>query len=166
MDQVVSGMKLRFLQHGNLYKDFSCLDPRRFCDFKKTGVPDEALKKLCEVSGFAADHELIKEQLSNFSEAFPRLAMTLSEEYQRDVEGRIDGDDDIDTDKDDDDDDENGCGHCVSDECDVLMNNDGNDNAFSEKNFCWDRQRRREIVPWRFLIVLCMRIQGSSCVWT
>ena len=60
MDQLVSSMKMRFLQHGNLYKDFSCLDLRRFCDFKKTGVPDKALKKLCgEVSGFAADNPYI-----------------------------------------------------------------------------------------------------------
>ena len=77
MDQVVSSMNRRFLKHGNLYKDFACLDPRRFGEFKKTGILDEVLLKLCKVSELAADRGVIKEQLCNFSEAFPKLTMTL-----------------------------------------------------------------------------------------
>ncbi len=39
--------------------------------------------KLCSISGLKIDAEVVKEQLVSFFHAFPRLAMTLPDEYNR-----------------------------------------------------------------------------------
>ena len=42
------------------------------------------LSTLCAISGLKVDREVVKEQLVSFYDAFPRLAMTLADDYERD----------------------------------------------------------------------------------
>ena len=87
MDEVVGSLRRRFLQQGDLYRDFAFLDPRRFAEFRNKEIPTNVLSKLCNISGLNIDREVVKEQLISFFDAFPRLAMTLPDEYERDFLG-------------------------------------------------------------------------------
>ena len=52
MDSVVSSINDRFKFHKQLYKDFSCLDPRRFQEISQSSaVPDKAFDALCKKLG-------------------------------------------------------------------------------------------------------------------
>ncbi len=43
MDEVVGSLHRRFIQQGDLYRDFAFLDPRRFAEFLKKDIPKNAL---------------------------------------------------------------------------------------------------------------------------
>ena len=65
------------------YQDFAFLDTRRFAAFRNKEIPKNVLSKLCSISGLNIDREVVKEQLVSVFDAFPRLAMTLPDEYER-----------------------------------------------------------------------------------
>ena len=83
MDDTVGSLCRRFLQQGDLYQDFALLDLRRFAEFRNKEIPKNVLSKLCSISGLNVDRKVVKEQLVSFFDAFPRLAMTLPDEYER-----------------------------------------------------------------------------------
>ena len=72
MDEVVGSLRRRFLQQGDLYRDFAFLNPRRFAEFRNKEIPTNVLSKLCNISGLNIDREVVKEQLVSFFDAFPR----------------------------------------------------------------------------------------------
>ena len=83
MDSVVSSIKDRFESHKQLYKDFSCLDPRRFQEFSQgSGVPDKAFDALCEKLGSHVDPALLRLQLTDFVASFQSMSKSLAEEYE------------------------------------------------------------------------------------
>ena len=83
MDSVVSSIKDRFESHKKLYKEFPCLDPRRFQEFSQSsGVPDEAFDASCEKLGFHVDPALLRLQLMDFVASFQSMSKSLSEEYE------------------------------------------------------------------------------------
>ena len=51
MDKVVGSLRQRFLQQGDLYRDFAFLDPRRFAEFRSKEIPKNMLSTLCAISG-------------------------------------------------------------------------------------------------------------------
>ena len=61
MDQVLQSIKSRFSNHRELYQDFSYLDPLRFKEFKKEGLPKEALESICK--RMVLDSIVLREQL-------------------------------------------------------------------------------------------------------
>jgi hypothetical protein len=44
MDRIVQSLELQFVQHKQLYKDLSCLDPAKFKTTAEKGLEDEALE--------------------------------------------------------------------------------------------------------------------------
>ena len=74
-------MKKRFTDHRELYKDFFCLDPRLSSEFKDCGLPPGALDNLCELLAGRVQKDALKIQLEIFASVYPRLAMSLAEEY-------------------------------------------------------------------------------------
>jgi hypothetical protein len=44
MDRIVQSLELRFVQHKQLYKDLSSLDPAKFKTTAEKGLEDEALE--------------------------------------------------------------------------------------------------------------------------
>ena len=85
MDEVVRSPRQRFLQQGDLYQDSPSLDPRRFSEFRNKEFAKNVLSKRRNTLGLDIDREVVEEQLVNCFGAFPRLAMTLHDEYERDV---------------------------------------------------------------------------------
>ena len=79
----MGNLRRRFLQQGDLYRDSAFLDPRRFAEFKNKEIPKNVLSKLCNLSGLSRCCEIVKDQLVSFFDAFPRLVMTLPDEYER-----------------------------------------------------------------------------------
>eukprot|EP00795_Rhopilema_esculentum_P002315 gene2315-17947_t len=84
MDQVLESIKSRFFNLRELYQDFSCIDPCRFEEFKKEGLPKGAVESICKRMGL--DSIVLREQLLDFHESFPRLMKTAGEDYGVDDE--------------------------------------------------------------------------------
>ena len=55
IDQVVTSIKSRFVEHEKLYQDFAVLDPRRFDECRKAGLPQKALESICQKLGKHVD---------------------------------------------------------------------------------------------------------------
>lgn len=79
MDQVVISIQSRFADHGKLYQDFAVLDPRRFDECRKTGLPQNAFEFTCQKLGKHVDPIKLREQLLEFYHSFPKLVRTLPE---------------------------------------------------------------------------------------
>ena len=82
MDRIVTNLKTRFLDHEMLYKDFSCFDPKRFKELRTSGIPAAAMSKICDLLGSRVNKDDLSMQLESFANAFPRLAMSLPEEFE------------------------------------------------------------------------------------
>ncbi|KAK6993966.1 hypothetical protein BgiMline_010540 [Biomphalaria glabrata] len=83
MDQVINSLKQRFSEHGSLYADLSCLDPRNFAEILKR-MPCDALQHL---SGLLkkCDDTVTKDQLQtellDFARKWENFQTTLEDEY-------------------------------------------------------------------------------------
>ncbi|KAI8797485.1 Uncharacterized protein BgiBS90_002662 [Biomphalaria glabrata] len=83
MDQVMNSLKQRFSEHGSLYADLSCLDPRNFAEILKR-MPSDALQHL---SGLLKkfDDTVTKDQLQtellDFARKWEIFQTTLEDEY-------------------------------------------------------------------------------------
>jgi hypothetical protein len=83
MDQVINSLKQRFSEHGSLYADLSCLDPRNFAEILKR-MPSDALQHL---SGLLRkfDDSVTKDQLQtellDFARKWESFETTLEDEY-------------------------------------------------------------------------------------
>ena len=93
MDRVSQNLKKRFLHHETIYQDFACFDPRRFDELKRAGIPSSATSKVCELLGDRVNRELLRMQLVD---SYPRLAMSLPEEFEIIGSGRKESEDDND----------------------------------------------------------------------
>ena len=82
VDRIVTNLKTRFLDHEMLYKDFSCFDPKRFKELRTSGIPAAAMSKICDLLGSRVNKDDLSMQLESFANAFPRLAMSLPEEFE------------------------------------------------------------------------------------
>lgn len=82
MDRAFQNLKARFLDHEKCYKDFACFDPRRFSELKQSGIPRSATSKVCELLGDRINRELLLTQLESFMDSYPRLVMSLPEEFE------------------------------------------------------------------------------------
>ena len=82
MDRISTNMKRRFLDHEMLYKDFSCFDPKRFKELRASVIPAAAMAKICDLLGNRVDKDNLSMQLESFVNSFPRLAMSLPEEFE------------------------------------------------------------------------------------
>jgi hypothetical protein len=49
MGRIVQSLELRFVQHKQLYKDLSCLDPAKFKTTAEKGLEDEALEGIMKL---------------------------------------------------------------------------------------------------------------------
>ena len=49
MDRIVQSLELRFVQHKQLYKDLSCLDPTQFKTTTEKGLEDEVLEGIMKL---------------------------------------------------------------------------------------------------------------------
>ena len=90
MDQVVTSIKSRFADHEKLYQDFAVLDPRRFDECSRVGLPQSAFESICQKLGKHVDPVKLREQLVDFHHSFPRLVNTLPEALRSSDEGNID----------------------------------------------------------------------------
>ena len=83
MDSVVSSINDRFKSHKQLYKDFSCLDPRRFQEISQSSaVPDKAFDALCKKLGSHVDSAVLRLQLTDSVASFQSMSKSLAEEYE------------------------------------------------------------------------------------
>ena len=89
MDQVVISIKNRFADHEKLYQDFAVLDPRRFDECRKTGLPQNAFEFTCQKLGKHVDPIKLREQLLEFYHSFPKLVRTLPEALRSAEEGIV-----------------------------------------------------------------------------
>ena len=55
MDQMVISIKSRFADHEKLYQDFAALDPRRFDEFRRTGLLQNPFEFTCQKLGKHVD---------------------------------------------------------------------------------------------------------------
>jgi hypothetical protein len=55
MDRIVQSLELQFVQHKQLYKDLSCLDPAKFKTTAEKGLEDEALEVFCSFNLVVAE---------------------------------------------------------------------------------------------------------------
>ena len=90
MDRVSKNINERFLNS----EDFACFDPRRFNELKRAGIPSSATNKVCELLGDRVNRELLRMQLESFVDSYPRLAMSLPEEFEILGSGREKSEDD------------------------------------------------------------------------
>ena len=78
MDKILTSLSSRFSLHEQLYKDLCCLDPKRFKDLLRNGVPASAMKALCALMSrdpsvqAVAQHNL-KTELLDFAAKWPGL---------------------------------------------------------------------------------------------
>ena len=80
MNEVVGSPRQRFLRQGNLYQGFSFSWPKEICWIQNKEFPKNVLSKLYNIPGLDIDREVVKD-------AFPRLARTFPDEYERDALG-------------------------------------------------------------------------------
>lgn len=100
-DMVLNAMKDKFEEHGTLYADFSCLDPKRFHELKlENGLPDGALTNLFSYIGrFQKDCTLedFYEEFQDFVKKWDTLKNSLTEDFSKlldDLNLNSDSDDD------------------------------------------------------------------------
>lgn len=92
LDTIINKIEDRFKKNGELYGDVECFDPRRFKLILENGLPDNSLKKICELMKFSDENEeQLRKELLSFAEFFPRIkqdsfedvyALTPSNEFE------------------------------------------------------------------------------------
>ena len=104
MDEVLGNLRHRFLQQGDLYRDSAFLDPRRFAKFKTKKSLRMHYQSFATSPAETTTEKLLKTSWLVFFYAFPRLAMTLPDEYKRNALGEYPEDEGASDDENDQDD--------------------------------------------------------------
>ena len=90
MDQVVTSINCRFVEHEKLYQGFAVLDPCRFDECREAGLPQKAFESICQTLGKHVDPVKLREQLLDFYHSFPKLVKTLPETLRSAEAGNVD----------------------------------------------------------------------------
>ncbi|XP_065210573.1 uncharacterized protein LOC135838749 [Planococcus citri] len=69
----INSITERFLPNKQLYGDLECFDPKRFEQIAKEGLPEGALKRICELVP-SLDEEKLKEELQSFVKLYPKIS--------------------------------------------------------------------------------------------
>ncbi|GBN70425.1 hypothetical protein AVEN_227428-1 [Araneus ventricosus] len=77
MDRIVQSLEDRFVQHKQLYKDLSCLDPVNFKTIVEKGLEDEALEGIMKLFPQSSKYQ-IKLELFSFASNFDVLKLLLN----------------------------------------------------------------------------------------
>ncbi|GBL92030.1 hypothetical protein AVEN_102585-1 [Araneus ventricosus] len=77
MDRIVQSLEDRFVQHKQLYKDLSCLDPVNFKTIVEKGLEDEILKGIMKLFPQSRKYQ-IKLELFSFASNFDVLKLLLN----------------------------------------------------------------------------------------
>lgn len=78
MDRIVQSLELRFVQHKQLYKDLSCLDPAKFKTTVEKGLEDEALEGIMK-SFLQISKDQVTLELFSFASNFDVLKLLLND---------------------------------------------------------------------------------------
>ena len=78
MDRIVESLELRFVQHKQLYKDLSCLDPAKFKTTAEKGLEDEALEGIMKLFPQISKDQVILE-LFSFASNFDVLKLLIND---------------------------------------------------------------------------------------
>jgi hypothetical protein len=78
MDRIVESLELRFVQHKQLYKDLSCLDPAKFKTTAEKGLEDEALEGIMKLFPQISKDQ-VKLDLFSFASSFDVLRLLLND---------------------------------------------------------------------------------------
>ena len=78
MDRIVQSLESRFVQHKQLYKDLSCLDPVKFKTIAKKGLEDEALEGIIKLFPQISKDQ-VKLELTSFASNFDVLKLLLND---------------------------------------------------------------------------------------
>ena len=103
LDTVISSLKTRFSEHGNLFADLSCSDPNNFSQIKN--LPETAFEKISsKVIRFNANAtpSAMREELLDFASKWEKLKPNVAESYK--VVLPIDSDENFETNDQQDDD--------------------------------------------------------------
>jgi hypothetical protein len=78
MDRIVQSLELRFVQHKQLYKDLSSLDPAKFKTTAEKGLEDEALESIMNLFPQISKDQ-VKLELFSFASNFDVLKLLLND---------------------------------------------------------------------------------------
>jgi hypothetical protein len=78
MDRIVQSLELRFVQHKQLYKDLSSLDPAKFKTTAEKGLEDEALEGIMNLFPQISKDQ-VKLELFSFASNFDVLKLLLND---------------------------------------------------------------------------------------
>jgi hypothetical protein len=78
MDRIVESLELRFVQHKQLYKDLSCLDPAKFKTTAEKALEDEALEGIMKLFPQISKDQ-VKLDLFSFASSFDVLRLLLND---------------------------------------------------------------------------------------
>ena len=87
IDQITTSIDERFTANKAIILDTACLDPRRFHELIKDGIPPNCLERIAQLTGLNASS--LRTELSTFCRIYGTLCNTLQNEFNTEFEAEL-----------------------------------------------------------------------------